>query len=90
MIIKMTRKELRAELERMLSRAPEIMTPMKAHRYSPLGKNKVYELIKTGTLRSVIYQGGYLIAKIDLIDYLVDHCNDKKRRKFATLDDTEE
>ena len=86
----MTREELMVEFERLLRRAPELMTPMKVSRCSPLGKNRVYELIKSGELRSIIYQGGYLVGKDDLISYLVDHCNDKNRKKYATLRDTED
>ena len=86
----MTRKELTAEFERMLRKAPELMTPIKVSRWSPISKNRVYELIKSGELRSVIYQGGYLVGKDDLISCLVDHCNDKNRKKFATLRDTED
>lgn len=53
----MTREKRIAEFERMLSKVPDIMTPMKVSRCSPIGKNRVYELIKSGKLRSVIYQG---------------------------------
>ena len=41
----MNKEEKRKELERMLRRCPEILSPIKAARWSPLGKNRVYELI---------------------------------------------
>ena len=86
----MTHNEIVAEFERMLRNAPDLMTPMKVSRCSPIGKNRVYALIKIGELKSIVYQGGYLIAKVDLIEYLADHCNDKSRKKYATLRSTEE
>ena len=79
----MTRQEKIAQFERMLRRPPEIMSPMKAARFSPFGKNKVYELIKTKQLKAYVYQNAYIIAKIDLIEYLADHCEDGSLRYFG-------
>ena len=76
----MNNEEKRKELERMLKRCPEILSPIKAARWSPLGKNRVYELIHNGELRAFVYQGGYIISKDDLIDYLVKHCDDEPTR----------
>lgn len=81
----MTREEKIAKLEQMLRNAPEILTPMKASRCSPIGKNRIYELIKTKELRSFIYRGGYIIAKSDLIEYLADHCDDSRARGCAVM-----
>lgn len=67
----------------MLREAPEIMTPIKVSRFSPLGKNHVYELIKSGELRSFVYQQSYIIAKCDLIEYLADHSDDEPRRTIS-------
>lgn len=78
----MNNQEKRKELERMLAKCPEILTPTKAVRWSPLGKNKVYELLKNGKLRSFKYRGGYIISKEDLIDYLLEHCEDTDGRTF--------
>ena len=39
-------------LERLLKGAPEIMSPRQASKWSPLGKNLVYELIHKGELQS--------------------------------------
>lgn len=78
----MNNKEKRKEMERMLAKCPEILTPTKTVRWSPLGKNKVYELLKNGELRSFKYRGSYIISKDDLIDYLLEHCEDTDGRTF--------
>ena len=79
----MTRNEFIIELERMLKNAPDLMTPLKVSKCTPLGKNRVYELIKSGEIRSIIFQNSYIVAKADVIEYLADHANDKNRRYFA-------
>lgn len=66
----------RKELERLLRKCPEILTPPPAAKWTPFGKNRIYELIHRGDLRAFVYRGGYIIAKEDLIDYLLDHCED--------------
>lgn len=83
----MTKEQKTAEFERMLRRAPEILTPKKICSFSPLGKNKVYELIKAKELRSVVYRGGYIVAKADLIEYLANHCDDASNRRFSVAGD---
>ena len=82
-------EENRRELDRLLRKCPEILTPNKAAKWSPLGKNKVYELIKSGELRAFNYQGGYIISKEDLLDYLAEHCEDSngRRSNFGGSDD---
>lgn len=82
----MTRNEFIIELERMLKNAPDLMTPLKVSKCTPLGKNRVYELIKLGEIRSIIFQNSYIVAKADVIEYLADHANDKNRRHFALTD----
>ena len=54
---KMTREEKVIELERMLSKVPDVMSPLKASKCSPFGKNKIYELIKSKELRALVFQG---------------------------------
>lgn len=78
----MNKEEKRQLLEQMLKRCPEILSPTKAARWSPLGKNRVYELLHSGELRSFVYQGGYVISKYDLIDYLIEHSEDEPARSF--------
>lgn len=82
----MTRDEFITELERMLKKAPNLMTPLKISKWTPLGKNRVYELIKSGEIPSIIFQNSYIVAKADVIEYLADHANDKSRRYFALTD----
>lgn len=82
----MTRNEFITELERMLKKAPNLMTPLKISKWTPLGKNRVYELIKSGEIPSIIFQNSYIVAKADVIEYLADHANDKNRRCFALTD----
>ena len=79
----MTRNEFITELERMLKNAPDLMTPLKVSECTPLGKNRVYELIKSGEIRSIIFQNSYIVAKADVIEYLAEHAEDKNRRYFA-------
>ena len=88
----MTREEKIEQLERMLVNLPEIMSPLKVSKSVPIGKNRVYELIKTKELRAFIYQGTYIIAKIDLIEYLAATTDDetawqKRRRERSEHDE---
>jgi len=78
----MNKEEKRKELERMLRKCPDILTPAKAVNWSPFGKNQIYELLRSGELRSFIYCGKYIIAKEDLLDYLTEHCEDDTGRTF--------
>ena len=75
----MTREEKIIEIERMLSKVPDVMSPLKASKCSPFGKNKIYELIKTKELRAFVFQGSYIIAKVDLIETIVDYSERKGR-----------
>ena len=52
----MTREEKIIELERMFKNCPEMLSPIKVSRWTPLGKNRVYELIKSKELKSFIYR----------------------------------
>ena len=79
----MTREEKIEQLERMLKNLPEILSPMKVCKSVPIGKNKVYELIKSKELRAFIYQGSYIIAKVDLIEYLADHWDDESHKTYS-------
>lgn len=75
------------DFEKMLRNVPEIMSPLKVSRCSPFGKNRVYEMIHTGELKAYIYQDAYIIAKIDLIEYLADHCEEATKRTFTIKKD---
>lgn len=78
----MTYEDRVKELRRMLRQCPDILTPIKASKWSPLGKNKVYQLIKTGEIQSFIYQNSYIITKEDLIEYLARHATDEGKKYY--------
>ena len=42
----------------------------------------MYDLIHSGELRSFRYRDSYIIAKDDLIEYLLDHADDADTRGF--------
>ena len=52
-----TREERIKEFETMLRNAPEIMSPLKVAKFSPFGKNRVYEMIRTKELKAYKYWG---------------------------------
>ena len=60
----MTREEKIIQLEKMLRKVPDALSPMKASRCSPLGKNHIYELIKSGELRAFVYE---ILTKINFL-----------------------
>ena len=81
----MTKEEKIVELNRMLRNCPEILTPIKASRFSPFGTNKLYDLIKKKELQAFVYQGSYIIAKIDLIEYLAEHSDDESPKAYSIV-----
>ena len=79
----MAQNELKKELQRMMQKCPQCLTPRKIYRYTPLSENRIYELIRTGELPSFIYQGTYVVNKDDVIEYLLNHSDDGSRRYKA-------
>lgn len=75
----MTQENAKVKLEKMLKKCPEILSPMKATRWAPIGKNAIYAAIKNGEIESFVYKGSFNITKDALIDYLVKTANDKGR-----------
>lgn len=75
----MTQEKQKAKLQKMLKKCPEILTPMKAVKWAPIGKNAIYAAIKNGEIESFVYKGGYIITKDALIDYLVKTAEQKGR-----------
>lgn len=71
-----TREEKIKDFEQMLRNAPDFMFPHTLMRFSPFGRNKVYELINTKQLKSHIQKNTHIVLKKDLIEYLADHCDD--------------
>lgn len=79
----MVQNELKKELQRMMQKCPQCLTPRKIYRYTPLSENRIYELIRTGELPAFIYQGTYVVNKDDVIEYLLKHSDDDSRRYKA-------
>ena len=67
-------------LQKMLKKCPEVLTPMKAVKWAPIGKNTLYAAIRSGEIESFVYKGGYIFTKDALIDYLVKTAEQKGRR----------
>ena len=76
----MNQEKQRESYEKMLKKCPDILTPMKAARWSPVGKNTIYAALRNGELESYIYKGGYIFTKDALIDYLVRTTNNIVKR----------
>lgn len=79
---KMTREEKERIFERMLHNAPDIMTTPMVPKFAPFGKNKLHEILQNKQLKSYRYKNTRIIAKVDLIEYLVDHCEEPSQRTF--------
>lgn len=71
--------EKRKALENLLRALPDVVSPIQVARTLHQSKNLIYELLKTGELQSYTYSGRYLIAKLDLIDYMLAHGDDGGR-----------
>ena len=76
----MNQEKQREAYQKMLKKCPDILTPMKANRWSPVGKNTIYSALKNGEIESYTYKGGYIFTKDAFIDYLVKTANDKGKR----------
>ena len=76
----MNQEKQREAYEKLLKKCPDILTPMKATRWSPVGKNTIYAALKNSEIESYTYKGGYIFTKDALIDYLVRTTNDKGKR----------
>ncbi len=79
----MTKEQKTECLRNMLRGCPEVMTPKSIFKWTHFGRNKVYELLKSGELPSFAFQGGYIVSKEDLIEYLVEHSDDAPRKSFT-------
>ena len=82
----MSKEKQRAELKKLLKKCPDVLTPMKAARWSPIGKNAIYAAIKSGEIEAYLYKNGYIFTKDSLIDYLVK-LSDGKGRGYALRGD---
>ena len=75
----MNQEQQKVKLQKMLKKCPEVLTPMKAVKWAPIGKNTLYAAIRSGEIEFFVYKGGYIITKDSLIDYLVKTAEQKGR-----------
>ena len=80
----MTRDEKKAALRSLFRELPEIMTPIQISRALHQSKNLVYEKLKEKELTGYIVGGRYLIAKADLIEYIIEHGDESRPGRFRT------
>lgn len=64
----------------MFSGYPEVLTPVEASKLLRLGRNKTYDLIKSGSLHSIKVGGKIIVPKVCLIEFLRDENNYQKKR----------
>lgn len=53
-------------------------------------KNTVYEMIDNKEIPAYLYKGNYLIAKSDVIEYMVEHTDDKPHRNIFKITDEDD
>ena len=75
----MTQEKQKVKLQKMLKKCPEVLTPMKAVKWAPIGKNSLYAAIRSGEIETFVYKGGYIFTKDALIDDLVRTADQKGR-----------
>lgn len=75
----MNNENKKEKLNRMLAKCPDVLTPMKAVKWLPIGKNTLYTAIRNEEIESYVYKGVYLITKDAIIDYLIKTSNDIKK-----------
>ena len=78
----MTTEEKYAAVRRLLRDCPDILTPIKAAKWLHCSKNDVYANINNSSLPAYLYRSSYLIAKSDLIDYIVAHTDDPPKKNI--------
>ncbi len=83
----MTKEEKQKALTSLFRELPEIMTPLQTARAIHQSKNLVYEKLKEKELPGCIVHGRYLIAKADLIEYVIEHGDDERPGRFRTGSD---
>ena len=62
----------------ILKDEPEVMTVMEASKILRLGKNKTYDLVKSGRLSSIKVGGRIIIPKMCIVAFLTDSNNFQK------------
>lgn len=66
----------------MFKGEPDVLTVVEAAKLLRLGKNKTYDLIKSGYLHSIKADGTIIVPKVYLIEFLCNENNYQKRDKF--------
>ena len=64
----------------MFKGAPDVLTVVEAAKLLRLGKNKPYDLIKSGYLHSIKAGGKIIVPKVCLIEFLCNENNYQKKR----------
>ena len=80
----MTTEEKRIALESLFRELSEILTPIQIARALHQSKNLIYEKLKEKELPGYIVHGRYLIAKADLIEYIIEHGDEARPGRFRT------
>ena len=70
----------RAVLEKILKNAPDVFTAKTALKLFPIGRNHLYEDLRSGELKSFDFRGRYIISKDDFAEYLIAHSGMRSRR----------
>ena len=83
----MTREEKQTALRSLFRELPEIMTPVQIARAIHQSKNLVYKKLKEKELPGYTVHGRYLIAKADLIEYVIEYGDDERPGIFRTGSD---
>ena len=78
----MTNEEKREALESLYRAFPEILNPNQVRIALHQSKNTVYEKLKNGEIPYYPVNGRYLIAKADLIEYIIEHDDDNSTGRF--------
>ena len=79
-----TEEKKRIALESLFRELPEILTLIQIARALHQSKNLVYEKLKEKELPRYIVRGRYLIAKADLIEYIIEHGDEARPVRFRT------
>lgn len=59
----------------MLEKYPDVMSPEQLINVLPIGRNSVYNLLKSGEIKSIRSGRRYIIPKIYLEEYLINGYN---------------
>ena len=78
----MTTEEKRKALESLFRTLPEILCPKQIAGALHQSKNLIYELLKNKELPGYIVHGKYLVAKEDLIEYIIRHGDENSDGRF--------